>query len=375
MKVLFMTNYPSPYRVDFFNEMGKYCNLTVTFEEREEIQTDREQSWFHTNYNNFRAVFLKNSIKKKNGHNFISFGIINEIKNHYDFIIVGFYATNTSIFAIEYMILHHIPYFIEADGGMAKNGKGAIEKIKYYLISHAENWFSTSKVTDNYLMYYGAKKERIYRYPFSSFYEKDILSAPLSYLQKKIIKDKLGIPEKRVVLSVGRFISIKGFDILIEAARELPEDVGVYIVGGKAPQSYIKLQKIYNLENRVHFVDFKKSDELNEFYKAANLFVLCTRGDVWGLVINEAMSKGLPVITTDKCVAGLELVDEKNGAIINVDNTEMLVGKINTFFELSEKEQGAMCEESLVRIRSYTYEKMVESHLDCFNINSGKVNG
>ena len=46
MKVLFLTNYPSPYRVQFFNELGKLCNLTVLFEEGIEKQTHRNKNWF-----------------------------------------------------------------------------------------------------------------------------------------------------------------------------------------------------------------------------------------------------------------------------------------------------------------------------------------
>ena len=41
MKVLFLANVPSPYRVDFFNELGKYCDLTVLFEK---ATSERERS-------------------------------------------------------------------------------------------------------------------------------------------------------------------------------------------------------------------------------------------------------------------------------------------------------------------------------------------
>ena len=44
MKILFLTNIPSPYRVDFFNELGKLCDLTVLFEKQ--IAQDREKQWF-----------------------------------------------------------------------------------------------------------------------------------------------------------------------------------------------------------------------------------------------------------------------------------------------------------------------------------------
>ena len=59
MKVLFLTNIPSPYRVDFFNELGKLCELTVLFER--EKATDRE--WDSNNNINYEAIYLK-GIKK-----------------------------------------------------------------------------------------------------------------------------------------------------------------------------------------------------------------------------------------------------------------------------------------------------------------------
>ena len=60
MKILFLTNYPAPYRVHFFNELGKKCELTVAFEERPEEQNEREMSWFNLDFKNFKAIYLEN---------------------------------------------------------------------------------------------------------------------------------------------------------------------------------------------------------------------------------------------------------------------------------------------------------------------------
>ena len=152
IKVLYMTNYPAPYRVDFFNELGKYCELTVSYEERPEDQKHRDSSWFNTNFENFTVVYLKPSIRK-NGHTLLSMQIVDEIRKKYDAIIVGVYSTGTSILAIQYMIAKKIPYYIETDGGIAKDGKGFNEKIKKYLIGHAKGYFSPSRSSDEYLRF------------------------------------------------------------------------------------------------------------------------------------------------------------------------------------------------------------------------------
>ena len=55
MKVLYLTNLASPYRVDFFNELSKYCDLTVLFERKK--AADRDDEWYSNNYK-FKAIFL-----------------------------------------------------------------------------------------------------------------------------------------------------------------------------------------------------------------------------------------------------------------------------------------------------------------------------
>ena len=56
MKILVLTNIPSPYRVDFFNEWGKYCDLTVAFEK--EASDERDNSWKKYQFTHFKGVLL-----------------------------------------------------------------------------------------------------------------------------------------------------------------------------------------------------------------------------------------------------------------------------------------------------------------------------
>ncbi len=100
---------------------------------------------------------------------------------------------------------------------------------------------------------------------------------------------------------------------------------------------------------------------------AADLFVLPTREDVWGLVINEAMANGLPVISTDKCIACVELVKNGvNGYIVPVNDSNKLTQSIIEAMNEIEN-SNRMSVESLNRIRDYTIEKMAQCHYEYFS--------
>lgn len=369
MKVLFMANIPSPYRVDFFNELGKYCDLTVTFEGR--TATDRDEKWKAAESKNFKAQFMK-GIRTKSDQ-FLCFDIIKVIKSGFDRIIVGGYSTPTAMLAIEYMRLHKMPFWIEADGGLISQDSALKYRVKRHFISAASGWFSSGKATGDYLVHYGAKKENIYQYPFSSLRESDILSNLVSSERKKQIRDELKMEEEKIVISVGQFIQRKGFDILLKAWKGCSEVAGLYIIGAEVTEEYTRLQKELKLKN-VHFVGFKSQNELKKYYQAADMFVLTTREDIWGLVINEAMANGLPVVTTERCVAGLELVKNGvNGYIVPVENVEETSNAINDILQNS-KMQVAMAKSNLSTIRNYTIEQMAIKHMEVFETENHEKN-
>ena len=102
-----------------------------------------------------------------------------------------------------------------------------------------------------------------------------------------------------------------------------------------------------------------------QFYRAADLFVLPTREDIWGLVVNEAMAFALPVITTDRCVAGLELVEDGvTGYIVPVGDDKALADKMN---QALSGDCAAMGAAALEKIRSYTIENMAKTHVEIFS--------
>lgn len=366
MKVLFLTNIPSPYRVDFFNELGKYCDLTVLFETNS--ARNRDVSWLNETIVGFRAVFMK-GIRTGEAEALCPETIGFLSKKKYDVIVVGMYSSPTGMLAIEYMRWKKIPFVLSSDGGMIKADKGFKHWVKAHFIGSASAWLSTGNKTTEYLSYYGAKESKVYQYPFTSVLEKDILPKPVSQEDKNRLRKKLKMKEKKIVLSVGQFIYRKGYDVLLEKCKGLDHSIGVYIVGGKATNEYIQIKEKNNLTN-VHFIDFIKKEKLKEYYCAADLFVLPTREDIWGLVINEAMSFALPIITTDRCVAGVEMINSKeNGLIIPIDSEwGEHIEKMLASDNLNE-----MAMSCLSKASEYSIENMAKVHMDAFNrIGGGK---
>lgn len=358
-----MTNIPSPYIVDYLNELGKWVELTAVFERAD--SSERDESWKNYRFLNFTGIVLK-------GFNLgvdqaIAPKILKFIKkDYYSYIIVANPCTPTGIIALEYMKLKKIPYMIESEGGFAKDGIGIKERLKKQIISGASLYFSTGEVTDNYFLTYGAKKDRIIRFPFTTLYQSDIIKNPLSKEEKEKMKQSLNFPHEKMILSIGRFIPIKGFDLLFEACKNLPSDVGICIIGGVETKEYIKMKERLHL-NRIYFKQHLTKNELKQYYLAADLFVLPTRSDTWGLVIPEAMSYGLPVISTNRCIAALTLIrDYYNGFVVPIEDVEVLEDRIKYLLN-NEDMCKDIAEINVEQMKNYTIEEMAQIHLDIFN--------
>jgi glycosyltransferase involved in cell wall biosynthesis len=113
---------------------------------------------------------------------------------------------------------------------------------------------------------------------------------------------KISTGKSKKFLAVGRFSRLhKGFDLLIEAFRifaEKNQEWTLDIVGeGTEEPIYRKLIKKYQLENRIHIHPF--TNHIQEYYSAAQVYVLSSRWEGFGLVLIEAMAHGLPVISSN----------------------------------------------------------------------------
>ncbi|MDE5987548.1 MAG: glycosyltransferase family 4 protein [Prevotella sp.] len=355
-RVLIVTNLPTPYKIDFYKELGKYCDLTIVIEARR--LATQKFNWNDDNIDTFKLIYLDEGFLNERK---VNFKILRYLKRSYDYIIIAAYYMPTELLAIFFLKTLRIPYWFESDGGMINRGESELHRrFKNFVVSGAKGYISPSAGSDEYLSYYKANPFKIYRYPFTSLLARDILQTPLTKQEKHVLRAQLSIKEGKVVLAVGQFIPRKGFDILMQAAARMDKSIGFYIVGGIPTEEYLQMQKSLDLEN-VHFEGFKTKEQLAEYFKAADLFVLPTREDIWGLVINEAMAYALPVITTKKCVAGIELIQDKHCLVDveDVDGLRVAMERILNNEDLAKR----LAVENLEKISDYTIERMAEAHV------------
>jgi glycosyltransferase involved in cell wall biosynthesis len=332
------------------------------FADRKEDQAHRSKDWFVQGEGCFKAVQLEKKVASTRDGN-LCLDALKWLKEPWDAIVLCGYSCPTLMLAMAWLRAHRIPFWMAVDGGLVRADSRAKYLFKKLLVSSASGYLSSGKATTKYLLHYGAKEQAVYEYPFSALREKDILKEAPSWEEKRMLREKLGMTEEKILLYVGRYDPKKGMDDLLHAIPRLDPDCGVYFVGGEPTQAHLDWCRENGITN-AHFIGFTKKDALAEYYRAADALVLPTWSDVWGLVVNEAMSFGLPVITTDQCVAGMELIqDGINGYIIPVDDNDALIEKTNLLLQQDYRNMGAA---ALEAIRPYTIENMAKIHVDIF---------
>ena len=124
-------------------------------------------------------------------------------------------------------------------------------------------------------------------------------------VNQSIARQRVGIHEKQVILYVGRIEPLKGIDVLLEAAALLDrsDDIRVLIVGG-SPGNDAELDRLkaltteLGIESMVTFTGAIKQNKLPDYYSAADVFVLPSHSESFGLAALEAMACGTPVVVS-----------------------------------------------------------------------------
>lgn len=176
--------------------------------------------------------------------------------------------------------------------------------------------------------------------------------------------------EKKTILSVGRLTSYKGFENLIKAAKEIPDNYIVKIVGdGELKNSLSELIVKLGLKDKVFLLGKKSDLELYKLYQEADLFCLPSiqKSEAFGVVLLEAMSHSLPIVACNIEGSGVPWVNQNNLTGINVtpNAPDKLAGAITKI--LTGDNYESFSQNSYDRYQThFKLEKMMENIWDIY---------
>jgi glycosyltransferase involved in cell wall biosynthesis len=358
MKIFILFNHPAPYKIKLFNGLSEKHDLHVIFERLK--NKDRNRLF----YDESKAKFTIHPIRGINlgNENHISTGALNHLKkNIYDLVIINGYSTITEMLALRYLKKHQIPYAFYINGGVAKKESLIKFRIKKYFLSGAKYYFSPAENADEYLVKYGVKKQTIFHYPYSTIYENQVVSHKLTDKEKLTFWQDKNIRGNKVFVTVTSFIKRKNNLSLIKTWTKMPADHTLVLIGdGPEKTMYQKYIKTAHLSN-VIILPFMKNCDALEYVKHSHGALYISRYDIYGHVINEALSMGANVLASNRMVATRQLIKDKTNGLI-FDYNSSLRDKI---LELTKYD---FFEKATETARANTIEKMVEKHLEIIEV-------
>jgi len=135
------------------------------------------------------------------------------------------------------------------------------------------------------------------------------------------------------LVSVGRLVKRKGYEYLINCLKLLPQDICVRIIGDGPLENHLRDVSMKNdVSERVTFLGYRSREEIYEYMQDADCFVLPSIHEGLGIVVQEAMYVGLPIVCTDNG-GQVDLVKEpRNGIVVKAGNVDMFAAGIMRFY-------------------------------------------
>lgn len=200
--------------------------------------------------------------------------------------------------------------------------------LKKYLGSF-DGYLAASHGCIEYMVQMGAPRARVFLMPQltdNAFYA---AHAALYRVQRDALKREVGIQTRQVILYVGQLTPRKNVLQLLEAFREIARtrhDVSLLLVGeGTLQAELMARREEFGLQDRVCIEPFVAQAVLPQYYALADVFVLPSLYDTFGVVVAEAMACGLPIVTTDTVGAASSIVvDGVNGLVVEHGNRQAL---------------------------------------------------
>jgi glycosyltransferase involved in cell wall biosynthesis len=272
-----------------------------------------------------------------------------------------------------------VPLFLRGDTNVLREPAGFRRLIKRFLLGgilfrSASGFLTIGTRNREFYKMYGVNSERVFPTPYAvdnEFFQNEASAlAP----KKRELKDSEKIdPDLPVVLFSGKLIDLKRPMDLLEAfaraRRNVPASL-VWVGDGALRPEMEKFIREHDVPN-VHFLGFRNQRELPACYAMADVFVLPSGAEAWGLVVNEAMCFGLPLVLSDRVGAAVDMVEEgRNGFVYPVGDVNTLAARLETLLR-DEQLRLKMGSRSLALIGQWGIKENIEGVLQALRHTAG----
>lgn len=323
LQLIVWTNIPTFYQADLFRALTKMSDvhLKVVFEK--EIPEDRRNLGWQNDTSGFEYEFLS--------EHHPAFDAIRKARKHRTntHIVGGLWASTVQEAVLATLFASGARYFIYSE---APDPRDIVPPIKRKILmvlgkrvlNGASGILPISHFAMEYFKSYGIGDSKFY--PFGYFRSQQ------SGFRKKVQRRR----NKSVnILFVGQLGQRKGIDILLSAMQPLfaaKNHLQLKLIGsGELETQYQDWVRERNLSSRVTFEGVIDSKLVIRRISEADMLVLPSRWDGWGIVVNEALMAGVPVIVSNMCGAADIVNDGRNGFIFNSEDIQELRTKLNRF--------------------------------------------
>lgn len=264
-----------------------------------------------------------------------------------DVIFISGWTNPESMTAIRWAITNGVPRIMMSESQIDDASRSAFrEYVKQQLVSLCNAGLVGGPPHADYMETLGIPKSRIafgYNAVDNDHYER---GSDQARAEAKAQRARLDLPE-RYVLASGRFIEKKNLPTLVRAyakARADRKDApDLIILGGGEEQGAIEAAIADTaMTEHVHLPGYRGYDDLPAIYGLSEGFAHVSKTEQWGLVINEAMASGVPVVVSEPCGATRTMVvDGQSGFVVSADEDGIAEG-LRKLFALSKTERNKM---------------------------------
>lgn len=329
-KALYFFQYLPPWKIDVFNGIAKNYELTVVFFDinRNGFTYDRED--LLRRLDGVGVEILDGGVNIA-GHPFRN-GIVRLLKTFRpDVVFVHEFSPVTVELLLQRRRFGYHLYLTTSDNlTMARESHGLVRKVRDWVFQRIDGAIFYSKDVQDY---YHGRFLGLRSLVCPNIQKPESLLSYRASFPKLIpdLKKRFGINEKdRIILYIGRLVHVKGLDLLLNAfaSANLPETKLVLVGEGECHEALVHQAEALGIKDRVILAGFLFGAELYAWYDMADFFILPSRLEPFGAVVNEALVYGCPVVAS-KNIGALDFLDSGNGIVFDPENQEEFVSALS----------------------------------------------